>query len=334
MELYRIQKKVSGQFTTFDLKTKQKALLIGPGSLATLTDYEGSGIIEHIWFTVSGWFFQHWDRTAPVDASILKKLILRIHWDGNERPAVEAPIGDFFGIGHCEYRHFYSKYIGMSSGGLFCCFPMPFNAVRITVENLHDSMSSYVFMNANYSRSSQRQEETGRFHCQFSTGINDGHEPLTLLDSSGEGHYVGCSVSVQSRTPHNIAYLEAPEYIYIDGEETPSIFGTGMEDYFNGGWYFREGEFCGPTHGVPIKDPLRLMVSMYRLHENDAIYFGKSMRMGFLNPLDKQLLEPYWYSSTAYYYLCGQEKNTRKFPTVQELMSLYRMRDADHQSFP
>jgi hypothetical protein len=76
------------------------------------------------------------------------------------------------------------------------------------------------------------------------------------------------------------------------------------------------------------------MVSMYRLHENDAVYFGKSISMRFVHPWKKEGLEPYWYSSAAYYYLNGQEKNIRVFPTVQELMALYRMRDADHQSFP
>lgn len=49
-------------------------------------------------------------------------LILRIYWDGEDYPSVECPIGDFFGIGHCEYKHYMSKYIGMSSGGFYCYF--------------------------------------------------------------------------------------------------------------------------------------------------------------------------------------------------------------------
>ena len=77
-------------------------------------------------------------------------LILRIYWDGEDYPSVECPIGDFFGIGHCEYKHYMSKYIGMSSGGFYCYFPMPFKKVRIEVENLHHRLTTSVFLNANY----------------------------------------------------------------------------------------------------------------------------------------------------------------------------------------
>jgi len=33
----------------------------------------------------------------------LKKLVLRMYWDGEATPSVEAPIGDFFGLNLGEY---------------------------------------------------------------------------------------------------------------------------------------------------------------------------------------------------------------------------------------
>ena len=77
---------------------------------------------------INGWFWENWDLSKErwPDPTILKMLILRIYWDGEGYPSVECPIGDFFGIGHCEYKHYMSKYIGMSSGGFYCYFPMPF----------------------------------------------------------------------------------------------------------------------------------------------------------------------------------------------------------------
>src|SRR5450631_4021007 len=46
----------------------------------------GPGVITHIWFTIAARSDQH-----------LKEIVLRGYWDGNEKPSVEAPIGDFFG---------------------------------------------------------------------------------------------------------------------------------------------------------------------------------------------------------------------------------------------
>lgn len=142
---------LSRQFTTFDPKTKNKATPIRPGEKRTLVNYDKAGIITRMWMTFSGWFWAHWEPDTYTDPTILKKLILRIYWDGRDYPSVEAPMGDFFGIGQCEYKQYLSQYIGMSSGGFYSYFPMPFaKGVRIEVENMHDKVVSYVFLNANY----------------------------------------------------------------------------------------------------------------------------------------------------------------------------------------
>ena len=278
--IHTMRNAVSRQFTTFDLNTKIKAHLVGPGEKSVLVDHTSPGVITRMWFTINGWFWENWDLSKErwPDPTILKMLILRIYWDGEDYPSVECPIGDFFGIGHCEYKHYMSKYIGMSSGGFYCYFPMPFKKVRIEVENLHHRLTTSVFLNANYDQLESLPEGMGRFHCLYNAGTNPGYEPLTILQTKGHGHFIGCSLSMQSWLPNYLGYLEAPEFIYIDTEDksVPTIVGSGLEDYFNGGWYFREGEFCGELHGVPIKDPLRSMVSMYRYHEQDAICFNES----------------------------------------------------------
>jgi hypothetical protein len=130
-------------------------------------------------------------------------------------------------------------------------------------------------------------------------------------------------------------YLESPEYIWIDDDgETPRIVGTGLEDYFNGGWYFREGEFIGPLHGVPLKDPLRSMVTMYRFHTADAIRFDRRIRMAFINPRPITELHPYWYSSVAYWYGQSPAPPLPPLPSHEETVCMYRTRDRDHQAVP
>ncbi|RAP78197.1 DUF2961 domain-containing protein [Paenibacillus montanisoli] len=325
----------SKQFTTFDPQTRSKTKRVMPGAPATtLVESDTPGMITRMWLTFPGWFWRHWDPKAENDPSTLKKLILRIYWDGEDYPSVEAPVGDFFGIGHCEFRHYVSRYLGMSSGGFYCYFPMPYNKVRIEVENLHDSIPIDIFFNANYEEYDKPQPGQGRFHCLFQTNRLGGSEPLPLLDVKGRGHYVGCCLSMQGEELNYLSYLEAPEYIYIDTESgEPTIVGTGLEDYFNGGWYFRDGEFSSELHGVPLKDTLRSMISMYRFHEQDAIAFKESLRIAFVNPWEAQHLKPYWYSSTAYWYQDRASALPGKLP-VDRLMGLYRIRDTDHQSYP
>lgn len=65
---------------------------IAPGDTLTLIDEAGPGLISHIWVTI-----------ASDDADHLKALVLRMYWDGESSPSVEAPIGDFFGLGLGDY---------------------------------------------------------------------------------------------------------------------------------------------------------------------------------------------------------------------------------------
>lgn len=327
----------SRQFTTYDLESKEKAPPIKPGEKKDLVNYEGAGIITHLWMTISGWFWMYWEPETKTDPTILKKLIVRIYWDGNDYPSIEVPIGDFFGVGQCEYKHYLSKYIGMSSGGFYNNFPMPFSkGVRIEMENRHDEVTSHVFLNANYQKLDNLPEDSGRFHCLYNAGTNPGKEPTRVLKTKGRGKFVGCCLSMQGKPKNNLSFLEAPEHIYIDTEEhsKPTIVGTGLEDYFNGGWYFREGTFDGMYHGVPIKDPLRSMITMYRFHENDAINFEKSMEMSFINPKPEEQLAEFKFSSTAYWYQNKATKLAFNLPEKDDLVNWYRLKDTDHQAIP
>src|SRR5437588_775587 len=58
------------------------SIRIKPGETFTVAEITGAGAIQHIWLTTH---YQNWCR-----------LVLRLYWDGDERPAVETPVGDFF----------------------------------------------------------------------------------------------------------------------------------------------------------------------------------------------------------------------------------------------
>jgi hypothetical protein len=215
--------------------------------------------------------------------------------------------------------------------------PMPFNKVKIEVENLHDKSVPHVFLNANYTSYDVLPDDAGRLHCLYNAGTNAGSEPQYVMKTKGKGHFIGCCLSMQSWLPNYLGYLEAPEYIYIDDnleQKTPAIVGTGLEDYFNGGWYFRDGEFNAPLHGVPLKDALRSMISMYRFHENDVICFDESFVMMFQSPRPPEHTREFKFSSTAYWYQQKASELLFKLPAKDKLVDWYRVRDTDHQSIP
>ena len=55
----------------------------------------------------------------------------------------------------------------------------------------------------------------------------------------------------------DISYLEGNEQFFVDGEKRASTLGTGTEDYFNGGWYYNQGRFALPLHGLTVKEEKR-----------------------------------------------------------------------------
>ena len=88
---------------------------IPAGETATLAEMNGPGIITRIWVTIDS-----------RDPYFLRRILVRMYWDREENPSVEAPVGDFFGTG-IEYKHYVSQILGMSSSGYILLLP---NAVQ------------------------------------------------------------------------------------------------------------------------------------------------------------------------------------------------------------
>jgi hypothetical protein len=324
------------QLTTFDPVKKSKTLEVPRGRRVQIGEVKGTGYITSFWLTFPGWFWQHWNTNGPVNQSILKTLILRIYWDGATKPAVEAPVGDFFGAGLCEISSFASRYFGTSSGGFFCKFPMPFRrGFRIELENVDAEIDTDVFCNVLYQLTDTLPAEAAYFHAQFNTAHNEGPAPVPIAEAVGAGHYVGCQLYMQGKERNYLSFLEAPEYVYLDGDrEKPTIVGTGLEDYFLGGWYFREGTLIGPDHGVPVKDTLNSAVAMYRAHTADAIHFRERLRFAFINPWAPERLRPFCYSSVGYLYLNSPEGQGVALPPAKDLLCWYRIKNTDRLSVP
>lgn len=276
-------------------------IAIPAGATATLAKVQGPGVIAHIWVTISS-----------RDQYFLRRILLRMYWDGEDNPSVEVPIGDFFGTGF-QYKQYFTPFVGMSSGGYYSYFPMPFNtSARIEVVNeTGQEINSFFYHIAYHKLTGPLDTSIAYFHASWR------REPRTeprkdylILDAEGEGHYVGTNMSMQSYN-NDIQYLEGDEMVYVDGEKEPSLYGTGTEDYFNSGWYFNRGEYAAPYNGLILKNDSLGRIAAYRFHILDAIPFKKSIRFTIEHG-DKNA-EIADFSSTAYWY---QKEPHKKFPAM------------------
>ena len=69
-----------------------------------------------------------------------------------------------------------------------------------------------------------------------------------FVETQGKGHFVGINYYVHC--PTTMWYGEGDDMWFIDGEKTPSLIGTGTEDFFNTSWCPKEA-FSHPYFGYP-----------------------------------------------------------------------------------
>jgi Protein of unknown function (DUF2961) len=265
---------------------------IAPGETLTLLDDSGPAIITHIWITI-----------ASSEKYHLKKLVLRMYWDDEASPSVEAPIGDFFGLGLGEYFLFESTPLSVAPDkALNCFFPMPFRKrARITVTNdgkedvdafyfnidyqslKNDLPADTLYFHAEYRQATPAKGWTNQWESNDAPAINakknlDGENNYVWLEAIGRGHYVGVTMSVLQN--QDGWWGEGDDMFFVDGEKLPSINGTGSEDYFLGAWDFGDHPFSYALYGAPVKGPefAGSRSSVYRFHLDSPIPFTKSLR--------------------------------------------------------
>jgi hypothetical protein len=130
-----------------------------PGETLAIFDEDGPGEIRHIWTTLPPWS----------EAYHLKKVVLRMYWDGEAQPSVEAPIGDFFGLGLGTYTTFQSALLAVAPDqALNSYFPMPFGKHgRITVTNEGSKEITDYYWNIDWIKPASLDPGVAYFHAQY-----------------------------------------------------------------------------------------------------------------------------------------------------------------------
>ena len=292
------------------------SVVIDSGETFELANIEGPGAIQQIWMTPTGnWRFS----------------ILRIYWDGQEQPSVECPVGDFFASGWGRFAQLSSLAVCVNPGSAFNCYwDMPFRKrCRITLTNLADS-EMVLYYQINYVLA-EVPDDTGYFHAQFRrTNPLPYKETYTILEGvKGQGHYVGTYLAWGVN--NSGWWGEGEIKFFMDGDDFPTICGTGTEDYFCGSYNFENQEtgeyqtFTTPysgLHQVIRPDGVyqsQTRFGMYRWHVGDPVRFKEDLRvtiqaLGWRHdrrylPLQDDI------ASVAYWY---QTFPTEPFPALPE----------------
>ena len=272
-------------------------LTLKAGETIALMDHDGPGIIRHMWFTFNEAFY--------------RDIIIRVYWDEQEAPSVEAPLGDFLCNSWASRQNILALPINVNpSGGMNSYFPMPFKKhARITVENASLHELGGFFYTINYTLE-ELPKETLYFHASWRrcNPLEYGKEYVILDGVKGQGQYVGTFMAWQQ---NNAGWWGEGEIkMFIDGDKGfPSICGTGTEDYFGGAWCFGE-DFSAPYLGfrqvVKKSGEVGARMTLYRFHIQDPVFFGSNLKVtmqalgwrseGRFLPLQDDI------SSVAYWY--------------------------------
>lgn len=237
--------------------------------------------------------------------ALLNGVRLQIRWDGAETPAVDAPLGMFFGCGSLGPAPVRAIPIGVDGDRLYCYFPMPFTArAAISLVNTTATACPGVGCTIRYTPRAEPEPGVGFFHARYNAEkpTTNGRDYL-LLDETGTGHLVGIVQTLREKRDSRV-YLEGDERIYVDGSLTPAIYGTGTEDFYNAGWYFAQGIFTKPLYGAPFDLDLSTnATSAYRLMLTDPVQFTRSIRAGIEHgPVNDESVD---IESVAFYYKLG-----------------------------
>lgn len=222
------------------------------GETFTLADIEGCGVIRQFFITVTDQ-----QENGP---GVLEKLILRMYWEENEEPAVECPLGLFFGCGHGKIvmtdmeplasgrksvsswdsmpvreMSNHSPMIIVPARSFHCYFPMPFyRHARITLENCYGADISVVAYQVTYTLDESRSRHIA--------------DELCSANETGSGKMSEDGKKYQDLQNKNSEQLE---YVHFHAKYMESKWQSGMKELQLGNILL--SEYDG-GHGKETKD--------------------------------------------------------------------------------
>lgn len=245
---------------------------------------------------------------------ILRELTLSIHWDGERKPSVWAPLGDFFATSP-GLNPFMTRPMGCVDGGFYSHWFMPYSrGMRLVIGNDGDKDRRVSVEMETISLTNAESSKLMRFCAAWHTGDftvldekrfmrkgGDRWPDWPLLAVRGSGRFVGMSQHVWK---FGGWWGEGDEKFFVDGEKFPSTLGTGSEDYIGYAWAADPPfvTFNSPSAAVSrIRPDANGDTSVCRFHLCDDIPFHTSFE-GFIEVMPNHDCRPVIYDQCVYWY--------------------------------
>lgn len=245
------------------------------------------------------------DRAEPREAYAFHRCILRITFDGQSQPAVEAPLSAFFGSGFernplealpagTERLSSMPSDSPMGTSTMYCALPMPFaKSARIEIENGTRRKIGLML----YLRVDREAPPPGalRFHARFRRGSPLRDAEIELLDVRGRGRWVGATLLVDS--PVTDWWGDGGIRVALDGRkpaqppaDLAAWLGTAMPP----------APGARALHGVGAAAPYGKSTA-YRWMLGDNVPFHRSLRVALGRPAAAAHADLYL-GAVAYWY--------------------------------
>lgn len=253
-------------------------------------------------------------------AQQLTGLRLQIEFDG--RTTVDSPLGEFFGAGlganAVRSLMFATRAEPDGSVVLSDWWPMPFaQSARVTLVNAGAGPVTGIDGDVAITPDAQwapalTSGRAGYFTARSHAGPTTPGQDWVFAEEQGHGKFVGVSQTIHGyrlKTAFSADapyFLEGAERVYTDGAASPQWYGTGTEDFYEGGWYFKNGtHFTDPLNGQPDQRTATggcadYCASVYRIMLADAVGYHSAIRFGIEHG-KRNMVQPD-YSSTAFLY--------------------------------
>jgi len=281
MELFKFDDNAHSRWASFENVNAEKGqggksnngakgapyIIVQPGESAVLLNVKGPGIVNRIWMTVDELFHK------PEE---MRAMRIDMYWDGCDKPAVSAPLADFFCAPLGKLKRFENELFASPEGRSFVSYiPMPYKKnAKIVVTNESTNQHHRIFYDVNFSKLDKPSEDDLYFHAYWRrenpTTLGKDFEILPKVN--GKGKFIGSNIGVIT-DKRNIGWWgEGEAKIYLDDDDKyPTLCGTGTEDYISTGW--GQGEFINRFHGSLISDDEKGRYSFYRFHIPDPVQF-------------------------------------------------------------
>lgn len=143
-----------------------------------------------------------------------------MYWDNDPLPAVESPIGDFFGLGMGEYITYKAGSLLVASQRALSCFlPRPFHkSAHITITNEGKKDITAFYYNIDWQKDRELPAEMPHFYAEYRQAqpndgwtedwkangdpkVNDAcnadrKDNYVMVEAGGSGHFVGVTQNI------------------------------------------------------------------------------------------------------------------------------------------